>query len=148
MRESRAFGGNLNTKLLMSSAAVALGLAGFATSFAPVELLQALGADGKQPLPVIVQLLGALYFGFAFNNWFARGNRIGGIYSRPLGLANFAHFFIGSFALLQAVRILGAYEPLTLVLVVYALFALAFGWLVFMHDPLAADDEELAPTDG
>ena len=74
----------MNPRILMIASAVAMALAGMAASFAPVELLTAALIPVVDPLPVFVQLIGALYIGFAMANWTAKDNAIGGIYSRPL----------------------------------------------------------------
>jgi hypothetical protein len=89
----------VNTKVLMVASSLALGLAGLAASFAPSELLRALGSPVAEPLPVLIQLLGSLYLAFAITNWTAKDNMIGGIYSRPLSLGNCVHFVVGSLAL-------------------------------------------------
>jgi hypothetical protein len=58
----------MNTKVLMVASSLALGLAGMAASFAPSELLRALGSPAADPLPVLIQLLGGLYVAFAITN--------------------------------------------------------------------------------
>src|SRR5215217_4003335 len=89
----------MNTKLLMIASALVLGLAGLAGSFAPDELLVAWGAPATAQTTILVQILGALYFGFALLNWSAKGVMIGGIYARPVSLGNFLHFTMGTLAL-------------------------------------------------
>ncbi|MBK8782735.1 MAG: hypothetical protein IPO22_13215 [Anaerolineales bacterium] len=87
----------MNTKILMMSSSLALGLAGIFALFAPEVLLpSAAGATS-----VLVQLMGALYFSFALMNWTAKDSAIGGIYARPVSLANFSHFFSGVLLLLK-----------------------------------------------
>lgn len=39
----------------------------------------------------LLQLIGAALFGFAMLNWLSRYSLVGGIYSRPLVVANLAH---------------------------------------------------------
>ena len=51
---------------------------------------------------VIAQLAGVLYLGFAALNWMARGNIIGGIYSRPVTIGNVLHFVSGTAVILKA----------------------------------------------
>lgn len=121
----------MSSKTLMIASAVALGLAGLATTFAPAELLAAWGAADTAQTMLLVQLLGALYLSFALLNWTAKGVMIGGIYARPVSLGNFLHFAMGALALgkQQFSRPLGL--PLIVALVVYAIFAILFGTLVF-----------------
>src|SRR5712671_1262127 len=115
------------TKALMTVTALSLAIAGLAATFLPQELLGAAGAPASGVLPVIVQLAGALYLGFALLDWMARGSTIGGIYNRPLAMANQLHFFAGTMALLKAS---GHGTPLAVALLAipYALFTIAFSY--------------------
>ena len=117
----------------MTLSSLFLGLAGLAASFAPSELLRALGAPVAEPLPVLIQLLGGTYVAFAMTNWTAKDNMIGGIYSRPLSLGNCVHFVVGSLALAKQQFSHGTSVPLLALLVVYTIFAICFAWLVFGH---------------
>lgn len=115
----------------MVASSLALGLAGLAASFAPSELLRALGSRAAEPLPVLIQLLGAMYVAFAITNWTAKDSMIGGIYSRPLSLGNCVHFVAGSLALAKQQFSQDVSVPLIAALFVYAIFAISFAWLVF-----------------
>jgi hypothetical protein len=119
----------------MMASALLLGAAGIVASFAPVELLRALGSPVAEPLPVMVQLLGALYFAFAMANWMAKDSMIGGIYARPLSLGNFVHFLMGALALAKQQLAHGPSLPIGAVLGVYAVFAILFGRLLFGRGP-------------
>ena len=121
----------MNTKILMVTSSLALGLAGLAASFAPEELLRALRSPVAEPLPVLIQLLGGMYVAFAITNWTAKDNMIGGIYSRPLSLGNCVHFVVGSLALAKQQFSREMSTPLMAVLLVYTIFAICFAWLVF-----------------
>ena len=121
----------MNTRALLVTSAFVLGAAGIAASFLPVELLDALGAVPATPTRLIVQLLGALLFGFAMVNWAARGNAMGGIYGRPIAIGNLTHFVIGALALSKVV-LSGATEPAVIVAAaVYVSFAVGFTLVVF-----------------
>src|SRR5687768_15066617 len=93
----------MNTKLIMTFSAICLGLGGIALSFLPYELQVYFGLHPGVSLSLIIQVLGALYFAFAMLNWMARGSFIGGIYNRPIAVANLTHFFMGSIALIKSV---------------------------------------------
>jgi hypothetical protein len=121
----------MNTRILMAASSVTMALAGLAATFAPTELLTALKVSAAAPLPVMIQLLGALYVAFAIANWTAKDSLIGGIYARPLSLGNFLHFGVGALALAKHEWATGYQDPLVIALVVYALFAVGFGWLIF-----------------
>ncbi|HET9905082.1 MAG TPA: hypothetical protein VFQ23_00530 [Anaerolineales bacterium] len=121
----------MNTKLLMTASSLVLGLTGIVALFAPDVLLAMLGVPMANPLSVLIQLLGALYFSIAMMNWTAKDSAIGGIYARPVSLANFAHFFIGALLLIRY-QLSNEFNLLIfLVLVVYVIFAALFYWLVF-----------------
>ena len=118
-----------------------LGLAGIFALFAPHELLAALNLQLTNPLPVIIQILGALYLSFALTNWIAKGSIIGGIYARPTSMGNFAHFTIGTLALAKFLFTEGVNLPLFIGLIVYAVFAIIFGWLAFVYSGIARKHE-------
>jgi hypothetical protein len=121
------------TKALMSVTSLFLAIAGLAATFLPQELLATVGAPAGGVLPVVVQLAGALYLGFALLDWMARGSTIGGIYNRPLAMANQFHFFVGTMALLKAAH--GTPLAVSLLAIPYALFTVAFSYLVFFFSP-------------
>ena len=129
----------MNTKLLMTASSLLLGLAGVFALFAPDVLLVILGVPMANPLSVLIQLLGALYFSMALMNWTAKDSAIGGIYARPVSLANFAHFFSGTLILAKVVLSSGFNVSILLMFAVYALFASLFYWLVFRHTGIKVD---------
>lgn len=128
----------MNTKLLLAGSSILLGLAGSIALFAPQEVLAALLVPVKQPLSLVIQLMGAFYCSFALTNWIAKDSTIGGIYARPTSLGNFAHFTVGALALAKYQIADGASPLLLVVLSVYAIFAILFGWLVFVHSGTAS----------
>ena len=128
----------MNTKLLLAGSSILLGLAGIIALFAPQEVLAALLVPVKQPLPLVIQLMGAFYCSFALTNWIAKDSTIGGIYARPTSLGNFAHFTVGALALAKYQIADGPTPLLLVVLSVYAIFAILFGWLVFVHSGTAS----------
>ena len=121
----------MNSRVLMIASSAFLAIVGLAATFAPDEVLHGLNAPSAPPLPVLVSLLGALYFGFALTNWTAKGIVIGGIYARALSIGNFFHFMVGALTLAKYVSKHGFGGPLLFVLVCYVVFALGFGALVF-----------------
>jgi len=123
----------MNTKLLLITSALLMAAGGLGLQFAPRELLRYGGYPATGILPVLVQLLGALYLGFALLNWLSKGVRTGGIYARPLALGNFAHFTVGALTLLKYVA--GAPEAGSIWAFAtgYALLALLFGVVLVTH---------------
>jgi hypothetical protein len=128
----------MNTKVLLAGSSILLGLVGIIALFAPQEVLAALHVPVTQPLPLVIQLIGAFYCSFALTNWTAKDSTIGGIYARPTSLGNFAHFTVGALALAKY-HIADEATPLLLVVLsVYAILAILFGWLVFVHSGTAS----------
>lgn len=124
----------MNTKLLMMASAILMGIAGIVLSFGPQEVLVGLGQDYNQISVIALQLMGALYFGFAITNWIAKGTIIGGIYGRPISIGNFTHFFVGGLALAKA-YMNGSKLPLIILLaaIIYLVFAILFGYVLLTH---------------
>ncbi len=114
-----------------------MAVVGATASFLPQEMLQYLGAEATGTTPLLVQLLGALYLGFALLNWMAKGILIGGIYARPVAVGNFLHFFAGAMALLKGLQAGHPSEILWALAAVYSLLAGLFGLITFRH-PLKA----------
>lgn len=120
----------MNTRTLMSAAAVVLALGGLGCTFAPVELLGAMDVAAAAPAALVVQALGAAWLGFALLDWHARGAPFGGIYGRPVALGNFLHFTVVAAALLKAASAAPA-APLIGLAALSTAFALAFGGVLF-----------------
>ena len=129
----------MNTRLLMTTSSLVLGLAGIFALFAPDILLTTLNVPIADPLSVLIQLMGALYFSIAMMNWTAKDSIIGGIYARPVSLGNFAHFFSGTLLLARYVLTDGFNLPVLLILVAYTVFAALFYWLVFRHTGIVVE---------
>ena len=123
----------MNTKYLMISTSILLGALGIVLSFLPDEIIQLLGSNPDRVILLVLQLTGALYIGFALMNWMARRNIIGGIYSRPLVVGNFAHFFVGGMALIKFVLTGQALAILWGLAGIYIIFAICFGLVMFRH---------------
>jgi hypothetical protein len=127
----------MHTRLLMTATSVVLALAGLLTLFIPESLLALLGVPATETSALLVQLLGSLYFALAILDLTAKGSRIGGIYARPISLANFAHFMVGALVLLKFQ--LSNASPVALwgVSSLYGIFAVLFAWLVFVYSGVA-----------
>ncbi len=86
----------------------------------------------------IGQLLAAAWLGLAALDWTSQRSLLGGIYGRPIVLANAAHYFIASMVLLRQASRGGTPPALWLVIVPLAVLTLAYGWLL-MRGPFARD---------
>ena len=124
----------MNTKLIMTLAALFLAAMGIVLTFAPQNVMLILKLKDPQALSLIIQLLGAVYYAFAMLNWMAKGAIIGGIYNRPIAVANFTHFFIGGIALSKAV--LSDHNlpvALSIIAGIYIILAVVFGIIMSRH---------------
>ena len=119
---------------MLLSAAFMLVL-GLVTTFAPSELLASNGGRPGITSTLLVQAVGGLYLGFAILNWMAKDNLIGGIYSRPVALGNFLHFFTVAMALIKANAVGQRSATLLILTFCYAVFAVWFGLVLFTHPP-------------
>ena len=127
----------MDARRVLIASSVALGAAGLTAIFLPQEALARMGVHASVQGVTLVQLLGAALLGFAFLNWSAKGSRVGGIYNRPLVLANLVHFVTGALTLARLVP--GRWSiPLVAVTIVYGLLATAFAGLLF-GDPIGRE---------
>lgn len=90
----------------------------------------------------LLQVLSAALLGMGFLNWFSKGNPMGGIYSRPLALQNFLFFGVSAIALDRAALRAATLPAIQLAACVVTVFAVAFGWLMFIHDPIPKEQEK------
>ncbi|HWV15635.1 MAG TPA: hypothetical protein VN030_09380 [Cellvibrio sp.] len=125
----------MHTKTLMTLSALLMAIAGLAASFAPAEILTYLDAWSEVVEVTLVQVLGALYLGFAALNWTARGNLIGGLYSRPVALANFMHAGVVTITLAK-VALANHNLDVIIAAAVYGIFALWFAAVLFSKPQL------------
>jgi len=124
----------MNTKVLMTISALTLAIAGILLTFLPDEILIYCNLGNGKPLQLILQLLGALYFGFGMLNWMTKTSLIGGIYNRPIAVANFTHFFIAVLALIKGVMANpGLPKTIWVVTCIYLIFAISFGLVLFRY---------------
>jgi len=124
----------MNTKSLMTSSAIILALIGISLIFFPKEILDYFELTTSDTLELLMQIIGSFYFAFAMLNWMSKGSLIGGIYNRPIALANWTHFFIAGLALIKGVL---ANPSLSYVIwsiaIIYSIFAILFGIVLFKH---------------
>lgn len=125
----------MNTKLLMTTSATFLGVLGIILSFLPHETMDYFAMGTEKFTVQFLKLLGSFYLAFAMLNWMAKGNLMGGIYSKPVAVGNFMHFAISAISLVKmAFRSETHFAVILIVTILYVIFAFAFGY-VFMHNP-------------
>lgn len=130
-------------RIVMTASAVLLGAAGVLLSFAPEVGLAVLGVAASPVALLIGQLVGALYFGFAMLNWMNKDNPTGGIYNRPVVVANLTHFTIAGLAMLKFLSGSQPAPALWAVGAVYTLLAIVFAIVLYTHPfPLASGSQK------
>ena len=125
----------MNTKILMTSSALFLGIIGILLSFLPNEIVGYLNVQPNIITILFLKILSALYLGFGILNWMAKGTLIGGIYNRPIAIGNLMHFGVGAIALVKIVSNIQTHSEIIISLTaVYVIFALLFAY-VFKTNP-------------
>lgn len=123
--------GTLNTTVLMSASATFLGILGASAALFPDQILSYFRASPEGFPLVLLNVVGMLYLSFGLLNWMARENLIGGIYSRPVAIGNFTHFFGVSIILTKYTLDTSQVGVVAVGTAVYALFAIGFGYVLF-----------------
>jgi len=118
------------TRWLMMLSAIFLAIAGLITSYFPDKVLETHNIVPNNTMLLLIQMMGALYLGFAILNWTARGVIMGGIYARPLALGNFLHFAMVAVMLTREAIDHGVIQLATSA-AVFGAFAIGFGVVLF-----------------
>jgi len=123
----------INTMILMTVSAALMAFAGLLFTFLPEEIMgYFLAGESSRQSALFMQVLGSMYFAFAMLNWMVKANLIGGIYSRPVAIANLTHFFVGGMAILKSARVLQ--DPLVWgTAVIYLALAVLFAIVMYTH---------------
>ena len=124
----------MNTKSLMTLSAMIYALIGISLIFLPKEILDYLELSVSDTLELLMQIIGSLYFAFAMLNWMSKGSIIGGIYNRPIAIANLTHFVIAGLTLIKGIL---SNPSLSYIIwsiaIIYSIFAILFGIVAFNH---------------
>ena len=117
------------SRVVSHASAIVLVAGGLAWLFAPDYAFSILDLSFPPGAEWFGQLLGAAWLGFAALNWIQRRAILGGVYGRPVVMANLFHYFIGSMVLIKAGQQgAGSVWPLA---VPFSALALAYGALLF-----------------
>ena len=124
----------MNTKSLMTLSAMILALIGISLIFLPNEILDYLELSVSETLQLLMQIIGSLYFAFAILNWMSEGSFIGGIYNRPIAMANLTHFVIAGLALIKGILVNPSLSyVIWSIAIIYSIFAIFLGIVAFKH---------------
>jgi hypothetical protein len=121
----------MNTKYLMIASSMFMGLIGLSATFLPIEILNYVGINSTILPTLLIQIIGALFLGFALMNWTAKTVLIGGIYSKPLCIGNFLHFTVAGLALVKAAINNLSLTYVLIAAIIYSIFAILFGLVLF-----------------
>ncbi|MEP6571587.1 MAG: hypothetical protein ABJD11_02795, partial [Gemmatimonadota bacterium] len=124
-------GTRLISPLVIRASAATLFLAGLGLVFAPDLALTTLLPGYPAEAFWLGQLLGGAWLGLAALNWMQRFTVIGGIYGRPMTIANFTTFLISALALTRVLFSPGTRLGLWLLAGTAATFAILHGVLIF-----------------
>lgn len=120
-----------DTRLLMISSALFMGVIGVLGAFIPEAITEYYNIGLGETGTILFKIAGTLYLSFAILNWMARGNIIGGIYSRPVALGNFFHFSLISLLLIKFSISNIFVTPIAICAGINAIFAGCFGYILF-----------------
>lgn len=117
------------------AAAVVLMASGVATLFLPQELAALASKAGELTSPLVMQLLGGSLFALGMLDWMNRFATIGGIYGRPVVIANLTFFFIATTTFVRAGMGSGGGIAIWIAAAVSAFFAIWFARMMFGPAP-------------
>jgi hypothetical protein len=123
----------MNTRVLMTLSAAFMATLGVGLTFLPQELLAHFGIRPDGTVVLLIQLLGALYLGLATLNWMNRGAQIGGIYGRPVSMANFFSLSVGALALVKGAIAQQFAIEVAAMAAIHSLFGIWFGLVLVTH---------------
>lgn len=104
---------------------------GIVLLFAPDVVLPRLSPGFPDSALWLGQLLGAAWLGVAALDWLSRGTMLGGIYGRPVVVANTALYFISALVILRALSRAPSATGLWALAVAAVLLAAVYGWLLY-----------------
>ena len=124
----------MNTRIIMTLSAISLGTFGILLIFIPDTILSQLYVNTNNTALFLMQILGALYFSFGMLNWMTKTSLIGGIFNRPIAVANLTHFLIAGLALIKGL-ISNPNSPYIIwtLGIIYFVFGVSFGIILFRH---------------
>lgn len=118
------------SKSLMIAASLVLALVAVALIFASEEWATNFGIQPSAALNITAQVLGAFMASFAMLNWMSKGMTLGGIYGRPIVIANLLHFSMNAILFIK-LSVANSEPILWAAAAISAVLALAFARLAF-----------------
>jgi hypothetical protein len=137
---------NERPNLLLTVSALIYFAAAVPLLFAPDELLAFAGAPLSALDAGLLQVVGSAVFGFSMLNWMSRYTRTGGIYGRPLVMANLAHSASAALLLGKMASRAGFPVGVVVPLGIYAVVAVGFGIAMFSSPPTPTPPPSAPPA--
>ncbi len=132
----------MNTKIIMASSALLLGFSGILLTFFPEELAAILTTSENRTVTLLLQIVGAMYFAFGMLNWMSRKSLVGGIYNRPIAIANMTHFMMVGITLAKLKTAdSGLPESFWIVVLIYLFYAAVFIRILFKTPRIGSSPE-------
>lgn len=126
----------MNSKIILKSSAIVFFALGILASFAPEILLSYLKIEFTLTTTLIAQAFGAFNVAMGILNWMSKSSIFGGIYNRPIAMANLAYFFMTGLAIIKGLLNV-PHAPFFIwgIGLVYLAFAIAF-WFILFKNPI------------
>lgn len=125
----------MNTKYLMTISAVFYAVIGLILSFLPQETSMFFDINPAPINILFLQILSGFFLGFAMLNWMTKNTPIGGIYNKPIALANLLQFIVGAISIFKLVGQIDTHKEIIIVFTtIYIIFASLFLY-VFKTNP-------------
>ena len=116
--------------VIARASAAVLAAAGISLLFAADVILPRVIQGFSPGASWIGQLLAAAWLGLAALNWLTRSSVLGGIYGRPIVLANTTLYFVSAMVLINAATRDGS-PAISTATAAASVMALLYGWLLF-----------------
>ncbi len=124
-------------KIMITAAAIVLFILGVLLNFIPDESASIMGMGEDEALAFSLQIDAGLSLGLGLLNWMTRRAAIGGIYNKPLVLANTLSFVVIALALYRGLSSGLLSRVMWAPFFVMALLAIGFAYLAFLYSPKA-----------
>lgn len=125
---------------IITAAAILFFIVGTVSSFAPEIITNLLKMEQTNTTLLLVQVIGAFNFSMAIQNWLVKSSTIGGIYNRPIVMANLTYFIMSGLAITKQIIALKQNSPIVEIFgVIFLLFTIAFLFIFF-------NDSNLKPS--
>lgn len=125
----------MTTKTLMIASSFFMGFLGLTLTFFPEKVVTYMHIQDKMIVMLCLLIISSQYLGFGILNWMAKSTLIGGIYARPLTLANLMHFGTGALALFKiSSKIQTHHEIIFGLMLIYSFFSISFVY-IFLTSP-------------